>query len=197
MYVYLTLYKVEKEPGIIGSSIFTPNMSAIPPSMIHYAEGVVKEEVPLQKGPQGFLVATFADGTTKTSELPNMCLDTQLANNSTAQAKAQGKGKAKAKAKGKAKAKAKGKANGKGKGKGNCPRPNRSLLYSVMWYKNTKCIGIRLKTGQKNQVTSFGGKKIQKDKDAMKEIGYHVCQKLDEGMSLADAKKEGVRLMNS
>ena len=66
-----------------------------------------------------------------------------------------------------------------------------------MWYKKTKCIGIRAKTGQKNQVTSFGGKSIQKDKDAMKEIGYQVCKLLDEGRSLADAKMEGVRLMNS
>ena len=199
MYVYQTLYKVEKEPGIIGTSIFSPSMSSDPPSMIHFAEGVVKEEVPLQKGAEGFLVATFADGTTKTTELPNVCLDTQLANNSTAQAKAQAKGKAKAKAKakGKAKAKAKGKAKGKGKGNGNDIRPNRSLLYSVMWYKKTKCIGIRAKTGQKNQVTSFGGKAVEKSPVEMKNIGYHVCTMLEQGSSLDEAKKEGQRLMHS
>ena len=132
MYVYLTLYKVEKEPGVIGSSIFTPCMSADPPSMIHFAEGVVKEEVPLQKGPQGFLVATFADGTSKTTELPNVCLDTQ------ANGQPQGKAKAKAKAKGKAKAKAKGKAKGKGK-----REDGTSLLYGIHWYKKYYFIGMR------------------------------------------------------
>ena len=140
--------------------------------MVHFADGVIKERVPLIKGAEGFLVATFADGISKTTELPNMCLDTYMQQAGTAQAKAkpQGKAKAKAKAKGKAKAKAKGKAKGKGKGKGK-REDGTSLLYSVMWYKNHKCIGIRAKTGQKNQVTSFGGKAVEKSPMEMKNIG--------------------------
>ena len=194
IYVYQTLYKVEKEPGIIGASIFSASMSSNPPSMVHFADGVVKERVPLMKGAEGFLVATFADGTSKTTELPNVCLDTYIENTGTAQAKAkpQGKAKAKAKAKGKAKAKAKGKAKGKGK-----REDGTSLLYGIHWYKKYHFIGIRSKTGKKNQVTWVGGKYVQKCKEEMKNIGYHVCKMLDEGSSLADAKKEGVRLMHS
>ena len=197
VYVYQTLYKVEKEPGIIGASIFSASMSSNPPSMVHFADGVIKERVPLIKGAEGFLVATFADGTSKTTELPNVCLDTYIENAGTAQAKAkpQGKAKAKAKAKGKAKAKAKGKAKGKGKGKGK-REDGTSLLYSVMWYKNHKCIGIRAKTGQKNQVTSFGGKSVQKGKDEMKEIGHKAIQMIEGGSSVAEAKLEAERLMN-
>ena len=126
-----------------------------------------------------------------------MCLDTYIENAGTAQAKAkpQGKAKAKAKAKGKAKAKAKGKAKGKGKGKGK-GEDGRSLLYSVMWYKNQKCIGIRSKTGQKNQVTSFGGKSVQKSKDEMKDIGHQAIKLIEEGSSFGEAKLEAERLMN-
>ena len=134
------------------------------------------------KGAEGFLVATFADGTSKTTELPNVCLDTYIENTGTAQAKAKPQGKAKAKAKGKAKAKAKGKAKGKGKGKGK-REDGTSLLYGVMWYKKTKCIGIRAKTGLKNQVTSFGGKSVEKSKVQMKRIGYHGCKILDRQQS--------------
>ena len=92
--VYQTLYKVEKEPGIIGASIFSASMSSNPPSMVHFADGVIKERVPLMKGAEGFLVATFADGTSKTTELPNVCLDTYIENTGTAQATAKPQGKA-------------------------------------------------------------------------------------------------------
>ena len=67
----------------------------------------------------------------------------------------------------------------------------------MMWYKNQKCIGIRSKTGQKHQVTSFGGKSVEKDKVEMKSIGYHVCQMLETGSSIVDAKKEAERMMQS
>ena len=66
-----------------------------------------------------------------------------------------------------------------------------------MWYKKLKCIGIRAKTGKKNQVTSFGGKSVEKGKVEMKSIGYQVCQMLEAGSSVAEAKKEGERLMHS
>ena len=90
--------------------------------------------------------------------------------------------------KGKGKDKGKGKAKGKGKGKGK-REDGTSLLYSVMWYKNSKCIGIRAKTGQKNQVTSFGGNAVEKSPVEIKNIGYHVCTMLEQGSSLDDAKK--------
>ena len=66
-----------------------------------------------------------------------------------------------------------------------------------MWYKNQKCIGIRAKTGKKNQVCSFGGMWIEKDKVEMKSIGYQVCQMLETGSSLVEAKKEAERMMHS
>ena len=66
-----------------------------------------------------------------------------------------------------------------------------------MWYKNQKCIGIRSKTGQKHQVTSFGGKSVEQDKVEMKSIGYHVCKMLETGSSIVDAKKEAERMMQS
>ena len=191
IYVYQTLYKVEKEPGIIGASIFSASMSSNPPSMVHFAHGVIQERVPLKKGAEGFLVATFADGTSKTTELPNVCLDTYIVNQGQGKAKA----KAKAKAKGKAKAKAKGKAKGKGKGKGKGAHGT-SLLYNVMWYKKSNCIGIRAKTGLKNQVTSFGGKSVLKGKDEMKEIGHMAIKMIEEGSSVGEAKLEAERLMN-
>ena len=195
MNVYQTLYKVEKEPGTVGSSVFTTEVNATPPAMVHFADGVVRERVPLVKGAEGFLVATFADGTSKTTELPNVCLDSLTANKVQGTGKAKGKAKAKAKAKGKAKAKAKGKAKAKAKAKATST--GHSLLYAVMWYKKHKSIGIRAKTGQKNQVTSFGGKSVEKDKVQMKSIGYHVCQMLETGSSVVEAKKEAERMMHS
>ena len=66
-----------------------------------------------------------------------------------------------------------------------------------MWYKKQKCIGIRAKTGLKNQVLGVGGKSIEKTKVEMKSIGLHVCQMLEEGSSTFQAKKDGERLMYS
>ena len=66
-----------------------------------------------------------------------------------------------------------------------------------MWYKNQKCIGIRAKTGKKNQVLSFGSKALEKSKVEMKCIGYQVCQMLETGSSLVEAKKEAERMMHS
>ena len=65
-----------------------------------------------------------------------------------------------------------------------------------MWYKNQKCIGIRAKTGEKNQVTSFGGKSVQKGKEEMKEIGYQAIKMMEGGSSFGEAKIEAERLMN-
>ena len=147
--------------------------------------------------PEGLLVATFADGTSKTTELPNVCLDSLCQPKSITGEKgktAKGNGKAKEKAKEK---KGKGKAKGKKAAKGKEKSTGHSLLYGVMWYKNQKCIGIRAKTGKKNQVTSFGGKSIETSKVEMKNIGYHVCNMLEIGNNTTEAKKEGERLMHS
>ena len=62
--------------------------------------------------------------------------------------------------------------------------------------QNQKCIGIRSKTGQKHQVTSFGGKSVQKDKAEMKEIGHQAIKMIEEGSSFGEAKLEAERLMN-
>ena len=196
--------QVENQPGTVGSSVFTTEVNATPPAMVHFADGVVRERVPLVKGAEGFLVATFADGTSKTTELPNVCLDSLTANKVQGTGKAKGKAKAKAKAKGKAKAKAKPSPRPRpcaaglmAKTKEKASKIGHSRLYGVMWYKNQKCIGIRAKTGLKNQVTSFGGKAVEKSPVEMKNIGYHVCTMLEQGSSLEEAKKEGQRLMHS
>ena len=202
--VYQTLYKVEKQPGTVGSSVFTTEVNATPPAMVHFADGVVRERVPLVKGAEGFLVATFADGTSKTTELPNVCLDNLTANKVQGTGKAKGKAKAKAKAKGKAKAKAKPSPRPRpcaeglmAKTKEKASKIGHSRLYGVMWYKNQKCIGIRAKTGKMNQVLSFGSKALEKSKVEMKCIGYQVCQMLETGTSLVEAKKEAERMMRS
>ena len=53
--VYQTLYKVEKQPGTVGSSVFTTEVNATPPAMVHLADGVVRhfaETVKCQGNPQ-------------------------------------------------------------------------------------------------------------------------------------------------
>ena len=66
-----------------------------------------------------------------------------------------------------------------------------------MWHKRYKSVGIREKLGGKKQVVSFGGASCTKSKQNMKTVGYKVPKMLDDGLSNADAKKEGQRLCST
>ena len=72
----------------------------------------------------------------------------------------------------------------------------KSRLFGVMYYKNNHFIGIRAKTGDKNQVVSFGGKAAKsKTKEQMVEIGRKVCLFMDEGRSAEEAKAKAATML--
>jgi len=187
-------------------TVYTTDVSAKPPAMVSFCGGKENERSPLVKGPAGFLVAHFDEGL-KTTELPNVVLDT-LASPPKKKKEKKKKSKAK-KAKKKGLAKKKGPAKKKAKkkdppaeesgseettpgktAKGKC------ALYGPMFYKNGHSIGIRAKTGLCNQVLSFGGKKAsKKTKDQMLDIGRKACLLLEEGRSLEETKKKAEELV--
>lgn len=193
------------EPPAASKEIFTTDLSSKPPQMVKFAAGGAQERTPLLKGHEGFLVAHFEDGTRKTTELPNIVLDTLLEPPTrVAKPKRRKKGKKKGGAKGKVKKKPAAIPPGKpaaipagaippgedeGKEKAKC------RLYSVMYYKKGKCIGIRAKTGLCNQVMSFGGTAVTKDKAELKAIGAKVCLLLEEGRTVDEGKREANRLL--
>jgi len=75
-------------------------------------------------------------------------------------------------------------------------KQEKSRLFGVMYYKNNHFIGIRAKTGQKNQVLSFGGKAAtSKTKDQMVEIGRKVSLFMDEGRSTEEAKEKASTML--
>jgi len=63
--------------------------------------------------------------------------------------------------------------------------------YAIMWYKRDKTIAIRAKFGAKQQVLSFGGKACTKDHEEMRGFAKVVVADLHAGMSIADAKNKG------
>ena len=75
-------------------------------------------------------------------------------------------------------------------------KDEKSRLFGVMYYKNNHFIGIRAKTGVKNQVVSFGGKTAKdKTKEQMVEIGRKVCLFMDEGRSVEEAKAKAATML--
>ena len=54
---------------------YTTDLDFTPPVMIKFGAGYALEKVPLLKGCNGFLVAEFADGTKRETELPNIVLE--------------------------------------------------------------------------------------------------------------------------
>ena len=73
-----------------------------------------------------------------------------------------------------------------------------STGFGAMWYKKTTSIGIRLKTGLKNQIFCFGGTRCrEKSQRDMWAVGLKVLALLDNVMGHEDAKIEGQKLANA
>ena len=66
--------------------------------------------------------------------------------------------------------------------------------YGFNYYKNHNSIGIKAKFGACNQVFSFGGTKCTKTEEQLRAIAAQIVADLHEGVSEADAKKKGVEL---
>ena len=204
--------------------VYTTDLMTKPPSMSSFSEGKEGSRVPLVKGPAGFLVAKFGD-LVQTSEYPNVVLDTlekktdapgeggvqvgkrrgrppgkktpTKALGKKTPTKALGKKKVAKKQRGSAKTPT---TAAKEKKKKDEPpeqeKKEKSRLFGVMYYKNNHFIGIRAKTGDKNQVVSFGGKAAKdKTKEQMVEIGRQVCLFMDEGRSVEEAKAKAATML--
>ena len=152
-----------------------------------------QQTVPLLESPSGFLVGQFSDDTHVT-ELPNLML-TRL---QKLPAKTQPKRSAKKPA---AALKRPAAAIADGDEHENADavvrmRPASNLeeaapKYSVLWYKNTRSIGIRSKLGSKPQVFSFGGMRHTKSEAQMRAKGDDLVQSLSGGfISESEAKEE-------
>ena len=184
--------------------VYTTDLMAKPPSMSSFSEGKEGSRAPLVKGPEGFLVAHFGD-LVKTTEFPNVVLETlklpkKVAKNKkeklgkVAKSKKASTKKTKKVAKKKAAKKTPTKAAKEEVKEDESPEKEeedkeKSSLFGPMYYKNTHSIGIRAKTGKKNQVMAFGGKcAVSKTKGQLKEMGRKICLFLDEGRSFEEAK---------
>ena len=211
---------VKKEQTVVKeeqqkTELFTVELGASPPQAQRFAHGRVLEKAPLQKGLDGFLMATFADGTQKAFDVPNLVLETLVKKRAEAtEAPVDGavpksmKARAKAKGKGKKAKKKKALKGTGGKTKAAAPPAPPAVAaaapvpspvgsrYGIMYYKNNNAIGIRAKTGLKNQVLAFGGMGCTKGEVALKAVGRTVANMLDNGISTSDAKAEGQRLAN-
>ena len=175
------------------SASYTTDMSADPPVALKFCDGAIQETAKLQQGHDGFLYANFRDFMKTFPDRPNILLEClaiqklQKADKKPEVAKKDKDPGAAKKAAGKPKKK-KGKAKKKAVDKG--PKS----AYSIMWYKNSKAIGIREKGGEKRQVVSFGGAACTKTKEVMKNIGKAIAKMLDDGSSFQAGKAEGKRL---
>ena len=75
------------------------------------------------------------------------------------------------------------------------PDGDRANTFRAMYYKNTTSIGIRLNSGSKPQILSFGGvRTANKSRDAMWEVGKKVVTLLENGSTYGEGKSEGQRL---
>ena len=65
--------------------------------------------------------------------------------------------------------------------------------YAILWYKNSKCCGIKAKFGMKTQVLSFGGKKSLKTEQEMRDFAQTVLvPDLHAGATIAETKQKGM-----
>ena len=166
---------------------------------MHSTSGQGGETVPLEQGPEGFLVAKFSDFV-HTTELCNLML--------FAAVKAKVKPAAK-KRPAAAPAVAIAPAEEASPPEPVAPAAAIAPLaedpgdggdkddYGIMWYKKDRSIGIRAKFGAKAQIFPFGGKQCTKTEDAMREIAKQLVADLHRGVSAADAKQKGNRLCRS
>ena len=188
--------------------VYTTDLQARPPIAQKFAGGRVVETALLRQCQEtGFVVADFLDGHKQTFELVNLVLET--INKPGTHGKASAKAKAAAAKKAvKKKEKAKKKATKKNRpnsGAEDLPPSGlepavaslpaneyKSYGFGVMYYKNTTTIGIRKKTGECNQVFSFGGKDCrQKSKADMWQVGLKIIKMFENGSSYDSAKAAG------
>ena len=189
--------------------VYTTDLMAKPPSMSSFSEGKEDSRAPLVKGPDGFLVAQFGD-LVRTTEFPNVVLETltkraglgegeKVAKKKEKPDKVAKKKKAPTKKKKKGAKKKEAKKTPTKAAKDEVKEDEspekeedkeKSALFGPMYYKNSHFIGIRAKTGKKNQVMSFGGKSFlaSKTKGQMVEMGRKICLFLEEGRSFEEAK---------
>ena len=64
-----------------------------------------------------------------------------------------------------------------------------SKNYSVLYYRNTCSIGLRRKTGGKEQIYSFGGKKYKRAEKVLRGFADECLRKLDAGVSEGEVKR--------
>jgi hypothetical protein len=64
----------------------------------------------------------------------------------------------------------------------------KSKKYAVMWYKNSKSIGIRKKFGDCKQIWSFGGSRCGLSQEQQRGFAEMCLKKLDGGMSESSVK---------
>jgi hypothetical protein len=135
--------------------------------------------VQLEKGPDQFLVAHFSNGTHVT-ELSNLLLAAALA----------GKIKKRPAAAKKPAASVPADAAPSPESAASVPNPPRK--YQLLWYKNGLNVGVRQTFGPKRQIFSFGGRRCNKSKERLLEIGRKVVKDLELGMA-PDAAKTNAR----
>ena len=199
--------------------VYTTDLMAKPPSMSSFSEGKEGSRAPLVKGPEGFLVAHFGD-LVKTTEFPNVVLETLTKRaglgegekvakkkkeklGKVAKEKKAPTKKTKKVAKKKEAKKTPTKAAKEEVKEDESPEKEedkeKSALFGPMYYKNSHFIGIRAKTGKKNQVMSFGGKSFlaSKTKGQMVEMGRKICLFLEEGRSFEEAKATASAMLAS
>jgi hypothetical protein len=145
------------------------NLNVKPPLM--FCNGV---SAPLLPGDDGFACAIFEGYGVVSSEVPNLLLTKAKA--ATVMKKPAG-GQPKKRKPAKKKPAKKEKPAKKGGGR-----------FAIMFYKNSKSIGIREKFGDKKQVISFGGVACTKPEEDLRELAQRTIEQMEKGTSYVDAK---------
>jgi hypothetical protein len=159
-------------------AVFTVDTGKMQCSRHGFSSSEPAEVVPLQAGDEGLLVAEFSHGV-HTTELSNLVLAhvPKCVKEKKAAAPIQRKPAAAAPVQSEVPA---------------APVPVAAAAaggnnYAIMYYKNTRTIGIREKFGGKHQIGSFGGIRCAKTEEQLRGIGEDVVADLNGGVSVKDA----------
>ena len=172
--------KVKTEQPKYNNAVYTTELVALKCTQ---QLGSKTSTVQLEKGPDQFLVAHFSNGTHVT-ELSNLILAAALAI----------KIKKKPAAAKKPAASVPADAAPSPESAASVPNPPRK--YQLLWYKNGLNVGVRQTFGPKRQIFSFGGRRCNKSKERLLEIGRKVVKDLEEDMA-PDAAKTNARNLAS
>ena len=167
--------KVKTEQPKNNNAVYTTELVALKCTQ---QMGSKTSTVQLEKGPDQFLVAHFSNGTHVT-ELSNLILAAALAI------------KIKKKPAAAKKPAASVPADAAPSPESAAPRK-----YQLLWYKNGLNVGVRQTFGPKRQIFSFGGRRCNKSKERLLEIGREVVKDLELGMA-PDAAKTNARNLAS